>query len=170
VSDSLVRLGGVAVAPLARFLELPSADPSPALRVARHLGDARLLDAALRHSGAQSAKVRREAAAVLATLGGSQVAQRLTELLDDPDAGVRAAALDGLRRAGHWPAAARIADALTDPAWDVRRNAGLALRAFGAPGVLFLRRSMSHPDAFAADMARHVLQLPAVITSASGHR
>jgi hypothetical protein len=36
----------------------------------------------------------------------------------------------------------------------------LALRAVGSPGILFLRRSLSDYDAFAADMAKQVLDLP----------
>jgi hypothetical protein len=42
----------------------------------------------------------------------------------------------------------------------VRREAGLALRALGAPGVLFLRRYLTDNDHFAVEMARQVRDLP----------
>jgi hypothetical protein len=42
----------------------------------------------------------------------------------------------------------------------VRRQAGLALRALGAPGELLLRRTVAGDDPFAADMARLLLELP----------
>jgi hypothetical protein len=37
---------------------------------------------------------------------------------------------------------------------------GLALRSLGPPGLLFLHRSLQDADRFAADMARHMLDLP----------
>ena len=73
---------------------------------------------------------------------------------------VRAAAAQALGKLRHWPAAAALAALLRDRAWEVRRAAGFALRALGAPGLLFLRRSLQDTDRYAADMARHVLGLP----------
>jgi HEAT repeat protein len=60
----------------------------------------------------------------------------------------------------HWQAASQLADRLRDQAWRVRRAAGLALRSIGAPGALFLRRALKGEDAFAADMAQQVIDLP----------
>jgi hypothetical protein len=60
----------------------------------------------------------------------------------------------------HWQAASQLAEGLRDRAWHVRRDAGLALRSIGAPGALFLRRALKGDDAFAADMAQLVLDLP----------
>ena len=82
-------------------------------------------------------------------------------LLVDDNSSVRAAAAESLGRMHHWQAASKLADGLRDPTWRVRRGAGLALRAIGAPGVLFLRRALSGDDQFAADMAQQVLDLPA---------
>jgi hypothetical protein len=48
----------------------------------------------------------------------------------------------------------------------VRREAALALRAIGAPGALFLRRALKGDDAFAADMAQLVMDLPEAATGA----
>jgi HEAT repeat protein len=64
----------------------------------------------------------------------------------------------------HWQAAAQLAQCLQDSTWRVRRDAGLALRALGAPGALFLRRALKGNDAFAADMSQQVLDLPAAAT------
>jgi HEAT repeat protein len=61
----------------------------------------------------------------------------------------------------HWQAASQLAESLRDSTWRVRREAGFALRALGAPGALFLRRAIKGNDAFAADMAQQVLDLPA---------
>jgi hypothetical protein len=44
--------------------------------------------------------------------------------------------------------------------WDVRRAAGLALRATGAPGAILLRWAKDDEERFASDMARQVLDLP----------
>jgi HEAT repeat protein len=88
----------------------------------------------------------------------------LTELLKDSDSRVRAAAANGLGRMQHWPAASQLAESLRDATWHVRRDAALALRAIGAPGTLFLRRALKGDDAFAADMAQQILDLPATAT------
>jgi HEAT repeat protein len=89
--------------------------------------------------------------------------QELLDLLTDPVPEVRAAAAHALGKLGHWPAASHLAPLLRDHAWIVRRDAGLALRALGAPGLLYLRRSLTDIDHFAADMARQVLDLPSTV-------
>ncbi|MCA1689563.1 MAG: HEAT repeat domain-containing protein [Actinobacteria bacterium] len=53
---------------------------------------------------------------------------------------------------------------LRDPAWEVRRAAALALRSFGSPGVLLLRRALKDSDGHARDMARQTLDLPEAAT------
>jgi HEAT repeat protein len=83
----------------------------------------------------------------------------LTALLADSDPAVRAAATRALGKLSHWPAAATLAALLRDQVWEVRKEAGLALAALGAPGILFLNRALKGNDPFAADMARHVLDL-----------
>jgi HEAT repeat protein len=60
----------------------------------------------------------------------------------------------------HWQAGSALSDHLGDPSWPVRRQAALALRAIGAPGILFLRRAIKGSDQFAADMSQHILDLP----------
>ena len=162
VQDALLRMGATAADPLASFLETHSGLPAESgLRVAESLAEPRFLPAALRHSASEEVGVRTAAANLLGAIGGPAAAERLVALLKDPDSLVRAAAAHGLGRMQHWPAAAQLAECLRDSAWRVRRDAGLALRAIGAPGALFLRRALKGNDPFAADMSQQVLDLPA---------
>jgi HEAT repeat protein len=89
--------------------------------------------------------------------------QELLDLLTDPVPEVRATAAHALGKLGHWPAVSHLAPLLRDRAWIVRREAGLALRALGAPGLLYLRRYLTDADHFAADMAQQVLDLPSTV-------
>ena len=162
VQDALLRMGVTIADPLASFLETHSGLPAEAgLRVAEALAETRFLPAALRHSASEDVGVRCAAANLLGAISGADSAARLTELLEDSDSLVRAAAAHGLGRMQHWLAASQLAGCLRDPAWRVRRDAGLALRALGAPGALFLRRALKGDDPFAADMSQQVLDLPA---------
>jgi HEAT repeat protein len=162
VQNSLLRMGSTVADPLASFLETHSGLPAESgLRVAESLAETRFLPAALRHSASEDVGVRSAAANLLGAIGGADAAARLVELLKDPDSIVRAAAAQGLGRMQHWPAAAQLAECLRDSTWRVRRDAGLALRAIGAPGALFLRRALKGNDPFAADMSQQVLDLPA---------
>lgn len=161
VQDALLRMGGIVAEPLAAFLATHSGLPAESgLRVAEALAATAFRPAALRHSASDDAGVRIAATNLLGAIGDAPSAERLTELLKDPDSHVRAAAARGLGRMQHWQAASQLADGLRDAAWHVRRDAGLALRSIGAPGALFLRRALNSDDRFAADMAQLVLDLP----------
>jgi hypothetical protein len=165
VQDSLLRMGSTIADPLATFLESHSGLPAESgLRVAESLAEARFLPAALRHSASDEVGARTAAANLLGAIGGAESAARLIELLKDPESLVRAAAAHGIGRMQHWQAAAQLAECLQDSTWRVRRDAGLALRALGAPGALFLRRALKGNDPFAADMSQQVLDLPAAAT------
>jgi HEAT repeat protein len=165
VQDALLRMGSPVADPLATFLETHSGLPAESgLRVAESLAEPRFLLAALRHSNSAEIGVRTAAANLLGAIGGAESAARLIELLKDPESLVRAAAAHGLGRMQHWPAASQLAACLQDSTWRVRRDAGLALRALGAPGALFLRRALKGNDPFAADMSQQVLDLPAAAT------
>jgi len=165
VQDALLRMGDIIAEPLAAFLEAHSGAPAEAgLRVAGALAENRFLPAALRLSATDEAGVRVAAANLLGGIGSAASAERLTELLKDSDSRVKAAAANGLGRMQHWPAASQLAESLRDSTWHVRRDAALALRAIGAPGTLFLRRALKGDDAFAADMAQQILDLPATAT------
>lgn len=162
VKDALVRIGRPAIDPLTRFLSTRhGAEVEAGLEVAVVLADPAMLPAALTASHDTATGTRAGAATLAAALGGSDVTRRLCELLDDPEPEVRTAAVRGLARLAYWPVAPRTAAMLRDPAWTVRREAALALRALGPTGTLLLRRALVDQDAFARDAARQVLDLPA---------
>lgn len=162
VQDALLRMGGIVAEPLAAFLETHSGLPAESgLRVAESLAETRFLPGGMRLSASEDVGVRVAATSLLGAIGGAGAAERLTELLKDADSRVRAMAAHGLGRMQHWQAASQLAEALRDSTWRVRRDAALALRAIGAPGALFLRRALKGDDAFAADMAQQILDLPA---------
>ena len=161
VQDALLRMGGSVAEPLAAFLETHSGTSAESgLRVAEALAATGFRPAAMRLSESDDAGVRIAATNLLGAIGDAPSADRLTQLLKDTDSRVRAAAARGLGRMQHWQAASQLAEGLRDRAWHVRRDAGLALRLIGAPGALFLRRALKGDDAFAADMAQLVLDLP----------
>ena len=162
VQNALFRVGSIAIDPLARFLGEHDGDPAEAgLRVAVALAGPRFLPAGIRFSTSNEPDLRVNAASLLAAIGDASGASRLVQMLSDPSSDVRAAAARGLGRMRYWQAASSLANGLCDSAWRVRRESGLALRAVGAPGVLLLRRAVKGDDAFAADMAQLVLDLPA---------
>jgi len=166
VQNALLRMGGIVARPLAEFLESQSGRAAEAgLRVAESLAEPSFGPPALRLSRADDIGVRVAAAKLLGAVADAAAAQRLMELVGDDESRVRAAAAQSLGRMQHWQAGSTLAERLRDPTWRVRREAGLALRALGAPGALFLRRTPKSDDRFAADMAQQVLDLP---TAAAG--
>lgn len=161
VQDSLMRMGSVVVDPLVEYIWTHSGHAiEAALRVAAGLADPRFLAVALARCSDESPKVRALAANVVGAIGGINGTEVLMGILADADPRVRASAARALGKLTHWPAAPALIPLLRDRYWIVRREAGLALRALGAPGTLFLRRTLSDQDHFAADMARQVLDLP----------
>jgi hypothetical protein len=160
VQNALLGIGAPAVAPLAQFLSRGERGLESALELAAAMPDPEFLVPAREASDHTSAAVRVHCAKILGALGGPESVDRLGEMLTDENEDVRAAAADGLGSLEHWPAGTQLALALRDPAWNVRRAAGLALRSLGSPGLVLLRRCTSDPDRFAADMAHQVLDLP----------
>jgi HEAT repeat protein len=159
--DALLRLGPPIIPPLSAYLDTHGgAAAEPALEVAAGLPDARFGPAALRLCRDPLPGVRARAASLAGALGGGEAVGVLEAMLDDAEPSVRAAAAASLGRLGHWPAATRIAPLLGDSAWVVRSQSALALRRLGSPGLLLLRRTLSDPDRFAADIARQVLEMP----------
>ena len=159
--NSLLRMGGLAVPALVDYLSSHAGvDVEAAMVVAAGLAEPRFAGPALRLCRDPIPETRALAAGLLGQLGGSEAVAVLTELMGDSDSAVRAAAARALGILNHWPAAPDLARALRDRAWDVRREAGRALRALGSPGILLLRRCLSDEDAFASDMARQVLDIP----------
>ncbi|HUP21064.1 MAG TPA: HEAT repeat domain-containing protein [Gemmatimonadota bacterium] len=165
-ADAVLRVGTPVVGAIAeRLARTPSSGSARAgttrlLDVAAGIRDTSFIPPALRLSRAEDPGVRARAVALLGLVGGEDAVTRAEELLDDPVARVRAAAVRALGNLGYWPAAPEVGGRLGDESWDVRREAGLALRAMGSPGQLVLRRATREGDPFAADMARLTLALP----------
>lgn len=165
--DTLVKLGHAAVAPLIDYLATADHDGTlGALEVALTMADTRLLAPARALAAAPSAAVRARAVALLGALGSADGVALVERALDDSEAMVRQSALRALAGLAHWPAAARVARLVHDPIWDVRRQAALCLRAFGAPGAIFLRQLRGSEDPIAASVARYALDLTALGASA----
>ena len=161
VRDSLLRVGADVVPPLARYLEKHNGrNAEPALDVAAGVPDVRFTSAAIRLCRDPLPHVRARAAALAGAVGSEEAVGVLQLLVHDEEAEVRAAAAAALGRLGHWPSATVIAPLLRDPAWIVRSQSALALRSLGSPGHLYLRKGLADEDAFAADIARQVLDLP----------
>lgn len=160
--DALLRAGTVAVEPLATMLDAGEGPGTKAaLRVARALAHPRFTAPAIVLCAAADPGTRAAAAELLGATGGEESTTVLGSLLDDPDPAVRAAAARSLGRLRYWASAPRLAGRMRDTSWQVRRSAGLALRAVGPPGLLLLKKMQSDANNFAADMARQVLDLPA---------
>ncbi len=160
--DTLVRLGHDAIVPLMHFIATADhAGLLGALEVALTMADARLLAPARTLATSPHADVRARAVLLLGALGSAEGVALVEHALDDTAPAVRQAALRALASLGHWPAAARVAALLHDPIWDVRRQAALGLRAFGAPGTIYLRRLRDSDDLVAAAVARYALDLAA---------
>ncbi|HUQ62534.1 MAG TPA: HEAT repeat domain-containing protein [Acidimicrobiales bacterium] len=161
VQDSLIRIGQPLLDRLALHLSVRSGPSlAPALEVAVALADPVLLPAALSLCHEDAREIRALAAELAGAIGGSAAVEVLVELLEDDAPEVRAAAARALGRVQHWPSAAALARLLGDQSWDVRMQAAVALRSLGSPGILSLRRALSASDVFAADAARHMLDLP----------
>ena len=156
--DSLLRMGIVVIEPLAEHLATRSGRKLEiAMEVAVSLADPRLLSAALTRCHDGVPQVRALAASILGTLGGDETINTLIDMLSDSSPTVRVASTRSLGSLAYWPAAAKIAPLLADPEWAVRKEAGLALKLFEAPGTLLLRRALSGSNSEGADMARQVL-------------
>jgi len=159
--DSLVRMGAAAADALASSIgSLSEPMLDVVLEVAAPIAEPRLLAPALELTGHPSAGVRCRAVTLAGAVGGEHAVTALDRALGDPDPSVRAAAATALADLEHWPAAPALAHMLEDEAWDCRRAAGLGLLRLGEPGRLFLNRALASEDRFAADMARHVMDLP----------
>jgi HEAT repeat protein len=91
-------------------------------------------------------------------------------MVEDRASGVRAGAARSLGQLGAGSAAVVLAPLLSDPVWQVRLFAGLALAQVGERGRAALRTAREGSDRFARDMATMVSGLSdgAVLELADG--
>jgi HEAT repeat protein len=165
--DALIRTGVHAAVALAEHFAASGPAAAAALEVAAGVASPRLVPAALARSCDAEPVVRLWAANLLAAAAGPQARDELVRLLrGDPDAGVRAAAANGLAGLGDPTVAVHLAAAMADGSWDVRRAAAVGLRALGPSGRLYLRRTLAAGGPLATDMARQVLDEPTALVGA----
>ena len=158
--QALLRGDGRITDPLREWLR--DADDEAAhfgLEVAANLDDPRLVQEISRFSESSDPVIRRLVAR--ATPLGSLPSELsfFQALFEDDDPQVRATAIDSSTRIDADWLLPKVAHALTDRSWKVRRAAGEALSKSGALGDLYLRAALDSPDPFAADMARNFLEM-----------
>jgi hypothetical protein len=164
VLTSLVRSGPPAADHLVELLQGSDLSPTAvarALLVLTLMGDSRALELAIPRAGSPHDGVRQAVARAMGAFGGHRVAPVLKQLLTDPNNRVRLEACNAVGRMQVGSLAEEVAELLSDRDWQVRRRAALALGQLGPRGEVLLLRALWQPDIYAADMARHVLDLPA---------
>jgi HEAT repeat protein len=137
ITGAVARIDQEALGEVIDVLHERDDAPSRA-RLVRTIGDlrtprpVRLLESLFRD---RAPEVRAAAAEVLGRSPGETVPSLLLDGLTDPDEAVRAAAVDGLLRLGHEPAAPRLLQLLReDPSPRVRERAALASGLFRPTG------------------------------------
>lgn len=161
VQDSLLRMGRVIVEPLAAFLGQRAGDAAEVgLELAEAVAEPTFLKAAFKHAREGSPQVKVAACALLAAIGGDAASSQLMSLLDNDDERVRAISARGLGKMRHWPAATRLSAMLADGNWEVRREAAMALRQIGGPGLLLLRKAAAGTDDRSSAVAQLILDTP----------
>ncbi len=160
---ALVRGGVDCVEPIVELLERlerGSHDSNAIVlvaEVAAQLPDRRIVSALLGFVSHPDARLRLLVAACLGNGTFADPVEHLAILLDDEEAAVRAEAARSVGRGEVVALAHIVGRLLADSSWQVRRNAGTALIELGAIGKVVLRCHLGDEDAFARDMALHVL-------------
>ena len=164
--QALLRSDARIVPALREYLSSPE---SPgivwALEVAANLPDPRLIPAIRQHMG--SPDPRRRAIATEAIVPWLDDPGILVERLRDADADVRATAARAAGAAKAELLAAHVGRLLSDEAWSVRQQAGLALATMGPAGIMTLRVHLEDPDPYARDMAALMLDTVSIRDVAS---
>jgi HEAT repeat protein len=127
------------------------------VEIATELPDTRLAAPLLRLAGHDDARLRM---LVAASLGGGifpDPVEQLAMLLGDAEPDVRAEAAKSVGAGGFVALAPQVGRLLADHHWQVRREAGSALALMGPVGRVILRCHLTDADAFARDMAIHIL-------------
>lgn len=127
-----------------------------ALEVAANTPDPRLMPVFRLHAKSHDERRRAIAAEGAGNVPGAAT-DLVRELLSDPDAEVRTAAIGSVGRLHAVELAGLVGERLSDPSWVVRREAGLTLEQLAPTGSMVLRQHLSDPDPYARDMARLVL-------------
>ncbi|MGI9605091.1 MAG: HEAT repeat domain-containing protein [Acidimicrobiales bacterium] len=156
--QALLRSDGRVLAAIEAHLSAArGAATARVIEVAAYFRDARLFAAIAPYSTASDPRLRSLVAHALPAGSVTQGFDVLSNLLADPEPRVRLAAVRGIARLRIDRLAAKVGALLADRSWEVRREAGEALEELGPAGTMVLRAALDHPDRFARDMARQVL-------------
>ncbi len=162
--DALIRIGLPASEALISALADADEDvKARILEIAAATGDDRYSGKALELLAHPSHTIRALAAAALASTGSRSAGPVLVALLDDRSDDVVLAAAAGLGKLAFWAGAAAVELLLSHPSWEIRRQAGMTLLTFGAPGTILLRVDAAGMGP-AAEMALQSLQLQSLST------
>ncbi len=160
---ALVRGGVDCVDPIVELLARlgrGSHDPDAIVLVAEaaaHVPDQRVATALLAFVSHDDPRLRLLVASCLGNGTFADPVGYLDILLEDENAVVRAEAAQSVGRADVASLAGVLGRLLSDSSWQVRRNAGGSLVRLGPIGKVVLRCHLDDEDAFARDMALHVL-------------
>lgn len=160
-----LSIGGSACVPsLIGALEDALADRLPIktalllVELASEIPDPRLAEPLLRFIDHPDPQLRRLTASCLGVGVIRRAEDALAQLLEDPEPDVRAEAAKSIGLSNTIELASAVGRLLGDRHWQVRREAGAALALLGPIGYVLLRTHLHDDDAFASDMARHVLE------------
>ncbi len=162
--DALIRIGLPASEALIAALD--SADDAVAgriLEIAAAIGDDRYFEHASAVLSDPSRANRAVAVAALASTGNRNAGPTLVALLADQSDDVVLAAITGIGKLAYWSGGPAIEPLLSHSSWEIRKAAGMALLALGAPGTILLRADAPGVGP-AAEMALQALQLHALST------
>jgi HEAT repeat protein len=163
-AEILHEMGPAAIEPLLGLLREHGAQDQPSsVQVAiRVLGMQRVTAAAplvSRFLRSPDMDVRLASAKALGQMGDSEMIFELASVLTDSAWEVRSAAAQALGALHSAAAVTPLCKVLADPAWWVRFNAAESLFRLGAGGLTALKTAMAkHPDEFASDISRQVLE------------
>lgn len=161
--QALLRGDGRLVVPVSQALPvLAEESVVSCLEVAANLRDPRLLSFIRQHGDSPNPRARRLVAHAAPFGVPDRQLHFLVAMLQDDDPTVRIAVIEAISRLRADWLANHLGTAMSDPAWEVRRAAGAALRQLGSLGLLVLRQTLRGPDPFAHDMARQVLDAMAI--------
>jgi HEAT repeat protein len=162
-TEILMALGVAVVPSLRRFLQGTSAQGTPgdvvAINVLGLLDARQALPELLRCIRHDNLELRVASAKALGAMGDRQATAALVAALDAPEWEMRSMSAKALGRLRDPHAIDALRLGLADPAWWVRYNAAQALHEIGGEGIAVLEAaSREHPDRFARDISRQMLE------------
>jgi HEAT repeat protein len=162
-TEILMAFGAAVVPSLQRFLQVTSPGGTPgdvvAINVLGLLDAREALPELLQCFRHDNLELRVASAKALGSLGDRRVVDTLLTGLQAQEWEMRSMTAKSLGRLRDPRAIGALQLSLADPAWWVRYNAAQALHEIGAEGIALLQAaSRDHPDRFARDISRQMLE------------